>query len=58
MIITKSPRVLLSLFIMTPGSYFKQAMASAVTPFETYDELKSAVNQYCDDIFDSSSAYG
>jgi hypothetical protein len=59
MIITKSPRVLLSFFLMTAGSYFTPVVASAVTPFETYDELKAAVDQYCDDSFDSSgSGYG
>jgi hypothetical protein len=58
MIVTKSPRVLLS-FLMTAGCFFTPVVASAVTPFETYNELKTAVNQYCGGSFDSSSsAYG
>jgi hypothetical protein len=59
MIVTKSPRVLLS-FLMTAGSFFfTPVVASAVTPFETYNELKTAVDQYCGGSFDSSSsAYG
>ena len=57
--ITKSPRVLLSLHLMTAGSYFMPVVASAVTPFEDRDELKAAVNQYCDGSFDSDgSEYG
>jgi hypothetical protein len=59
MIITKSPRVLLSVFLMTPGSYFTPVVASAVTPFQTRDELKAAADQYCDGSFDSDgSEYG
>jgi hypothetical protein len=58
MIITKSPRVLLSLFLMTAGSYFTPVVASAFTPFENRDELEVAVDQYCDDAFDSISKYG
>jgi len=59
MIITKSPRVLLSLFLMTPGSYFMPVVASAVTPFPNRDVLKAAVDQYCDGSFDSNgSEYG
>jgi hypothetical protein len=60
MIITKSPRVLLSLFLMTAGSYFTPvAVASPFTPFGDRDELKVAVDQYCDDNnFDFNSTYG
>ena len=56
-VVTKSPRVLLSLFLMTAGSYFKPVVA--YTPFQTRSELKTAVDQYCDGTFNStSSAYG
>jgi len=59
MILTKSPRVLLSLYLMmTAGSYFKPVVASAVTPFETNADLKTAVEQYCNGTFVSSSVYG
>jgi hypothetical protein len=56
MIVTKSPRVLLSLVLMTAGSYFMPVVASAVTPFETRDELKTAVDQYCGGSFNSTSS--
>jgi hypothetical protein len=58
MIITKSPRVLSSLFVMTAGSYFKPVVASAVTPFFDEFDLSETVNQYCDGTFSSSSTYG
>ena len=59
MILTKSPRVLQSLYLMmTVGSYFKPVVASAVTPFETNADLKTAVEQYCNGTFVSSSVYG
>ncbi len=58
MIVTKSPRVLLS-FLMTAGSYFTPVVASAVTPFPNRDVLKATVDQYCDGSFDSNgSEYG
>jgi hypothetical protein len=58
--ITKSPRVLLSLYRLTAGSYFMPAVvASDVTPFETAENLKAAFSQYCAGNFDStSSEYG
>jgi hypothetical protein len=56
MIITKSPRVLLSLFLMTAGSYFTPGV---VAFFPDEDVLKAAVDQYCDESFDSDgSEYG
>ena len=59
MILIKSPRVLQSLYLMmTAGSYFKPVVASAVTPFETNADLKTAVEQYCNGTFVSSSVYG
>jgi hypothetical protein len=62
MILTKqSPRSLLSLLylVMTAGSdYFKPVVASAVTPFETNEDLSVAVDEYCGGTFNSSSAYG
>jgi hypothetical protein len=60
MIITKSPRVLLSLFLMTAaGSYFTPVVASAFTPFGDRDELKVAVDQFCGtNTFDPNSKYG
>jgi hypothetical protein len=46
---------------MAAGSYFMPpvaASAAAVTPFETYDELKTAVDQHCGGTFDPNSTYG
>ncbi len=56
MIITKSPRVLLSLFLMTPGSYFTPGVVSAYTPFEDRDELMAAVNEFCGNTFNSTDS--
>ena len=58
MIITKSPHVLLSLFLMAAGSYFTPVVASAYTLFGDRDELKIAVDEFCGNTFDSNSTYG
>ena len=63
MILTRSPHVLLSLvfFMMAAAirSYLMHmVVVTAVVPFETRDELKTAVDQYCDSKFDPNMAYG
>ena len=57
--ILKSTSRVLSLFLVGAGTNFMPViMASAFTPFETNDELKTAVDQYCAGTFTSSSVYG
>jgi hypothetical protein len=44
--------------LIAAASYFMPIVESAVTAFETRDELKVAVDQYCDGTFDANSTYG
>ena len=57
MVFAKIPCVF-ALFLSAAGSYFMPVVASAVTPFETTVELKTAVDQYCEGTFNSTSIYG
>jgi hypothetical protein len=58
MILSRTPHVL-STFLIAAASYFvTPVVESAVVPFETRDELKTAVDQYCGGTFDPISAYG
>ena len=54
----KSPRrVLLSLILITAGSYFTPVVA--YSPFQGYGDLKNAVDQYCAGTFDpTGSGFG
>ncbi len=45
--ITKSPRVLALFFKATVSYFILPVVASAATAFETRDELKTAVDEYC-----------
>jgi hypothetical protein len=58
MILSRSPHVF-SLFLIAAASYFvTPVVESANLQFETRDELKTAVDQYCGGTFDPISAYG
>ena len=57
MIVTKSAPVLLSLILMNPGSYFSKPVV-AYTAFQTHNELKAAVIQYCGNTFDPDGSHG
>jgi hypothetical protein len=57
MIISRSSKVL-SLFLIAAPSYSMPVVESAGVPFETRDELKTALHQYCGGTFDPNVAYG
>ena len=56
MSILSKPSLALALFLIAAASNFNPV--SAVTAFESYDELKTAANAYCAGTFDAASPYG